>query len=149
MNLLFNAILISSLFFFAQPLKGQEVTQSKGVDSTVVYDSLKKVGPWDDRNYQLTAADLKLLATNEEELRDPIPAFFRVLLRKNNPKLPKTGSAQYPRSALQIFLKNYGGYLVKDKIYTKVKLENGRYVVIEKGGIEYNQWIKKTRDTKR
>jgi hypothetical protein len=149
MNLLYNVILITSLFLYAQPLKGQEVTQSKGVDSTIVYGSLKKFGPWDDRNYQLTAEDLKLLAPNEEEVRDPIPAFFRVLLRKNNPNLPKSGPAQYPRSALQIFLQNYGGYLINDTLYTGVKLENGRYVVIEKEGIEYNQWIKKSIDPER
>lgn len=142
MNLFFNTILILPLFLFAQPLKGQEVTQSKGVDSTIVYESLKKFGPWDDRNYQLTAEDLKLLAPNEEELGDPIPAFFRVLLRKNNPNLLKTGPAQYPRSALQIFLQNSGGYLINDTLYTEVRLENGLYVVLEKEGTEYNQWIK-------
>ncbi len=38
------------------------VEQSRGVDSAVNYAGLAKHGLWDDRNYQLTAADLKFLS---------------------------------------------------------------------------------------
>lgn len=85
------------------------ISQSLGIDQRVDYRSLTKYGPWDDRNYELTAEDLQYLAPNEEELRDPIPAFFRVELRKEMPHLRRSGPAQYPRSALQLFEIRYGG----------------------------------------
>jgi hypothetical protein len=84
----------------------------------------------------LTRADLALLAPNEEELIEPIPAFFRVILRRNFPKLPKEGPAQYPRTALQIFMHEYGGYLINNRLYKKVRIEGGRYRVIEEEGAE-------------
>jgi hypothetical protein len=97
-----------SLAVFALPVHAQEVIQSRGVDTEVDYESLKKFGPWDDRNYQLTAADLEVLAPNEEELRGSISAFSRVEMRRANPTLPREGPGQYPRSALQDFLQvNY------------------------------------------
>ena len=122
-----------SLAVLALPVQSQEVVQSRGVDPEVDYESLKKFGPWDDRNYQLTAADLDVLAPNEEELKDPIPAFFRVEMRRNNPTFPREGPAQYPRSALQNFLQKYNGYLINCKIYQGVKVDQGRYVVVEEG----------------
>lgn len=128
------------LAFLARSARGQEVTQSRGADQQVDYASLKSYGPWDDRNYELTAADLELLAPNERELMDPIPAFFRVLLRKEMPTLPREGPAQYPRSALQIFLQQYGGYLVDGKLYPRVEFVGGRYVVIEKNGVDYDEF---------
>ena len=53
--------------------------------------------------------DLAQLAPNEHEQADPIPAFFRVELRRNWPELRKSGPSQYPRSALQIFRQLYKG----------------------------------------
>ena len=88
------------------------VDRAKGVDPNVDYGELVRFGPWDDRNYQLTADDLKLLAPNEAEQTDPIPAFFRVALRKANPESRKTGPGQYPRSAFNAFRIKHGGYLV-------------------------------------
>lgn len=113
------------------------MTQSRGVDPEVDYGSLKKYGPWDDRNYELTRSDLAYLAPNEEELMIPIPAFFRVLLRKNHPQLPRKGPSQYPRSALQIFLEGHKGYLLDGQIYHGVRVEDDRYVVIEEDGNRY------------
>jgi len=105
----------------------QDIQQQRGADQQVRYQDLTRFGPWDDRNYQLTRADLALLAPNEEELSGPLPVFFRVLLRRNYPNLPTTGNAQYPRSALQIFQQQYGGYIVNDRLYRGVQLENGQY----------------------
>jgi hypothetical protein len=85
-----------------------------GVDARVDYARLAQFGPWDDRNYDLTAEDLEVLAPDEHELHDPIPAFFRVELRKEMPHLRKSGPAQYPRSAVQLFKARYGG-LQQDK----------------------------------
>lgn len=117
--------------FLSFSANGQQVFQERGVDPTVRYESLKKFGPWDDRNYRLTAEDLKVLAPNEEELVEPIPAFFRVAYRKKNPDMRKTGQGQYPMSIVQIFIQEYGGYLVNDKIYKTVGFENGQYKVVE------------------
>jgi hypothetical protein len=124
------------MLFLPLHINGQEIIQSRGVDSQVRYQDLTRFGPWDDRNYQLTRADLDLLAPNEEELMDPIPAFFRIILRRNNPGLLREGPAQYPRSALQIFMQQYGGYLVNNRIYSRVQLEEGRYRVLEQEDAE-------------
>ena len=93
----------------------QTIDPGRGVDPSVDYRSLTKFGPWDDRNYQLTAADLRLLADNEAELRVPIPAFFRVELRREFPHLLREGPVQYPRAAVPLFYKRYGG-LIQDGV---------------------------------
>jgi hypothetical protein len=87
------------------------IEQSRGADQRVDYASLQQFGPWDDRNYALTREDLRLLAPNEAELADAIPAFFRVELRREFPQLPRTGPVQYPRSAVPLFQIRYGGLM--------------------------------------
>ncbi|HZM70655.1 MAG TPA: hypothetical protein VFB95_09845 [Candidatus Cryosericum sp.] len=98
-----------------------------GVD----YAALMEIGPWDDRNYQLTADDLALLAPNEREQHDAIPAFFRVEMRRATPGLRRTGVAQYPRSALQIFELLYGGYLIDGKLYRRAVRTGATYMVLD------------------
>jgi hypothetical protein len=51
--------------------------------------------------------------------------------------MPREGPAQYPRSALQIFLQQCGGYLVDGKLYSDVRLEDGRYQVVLENGVDY------------
>ena len=126
---IFSFALVFFAVLMAVPVNAQEVRQSLGVDSRVDYVRLKRLGPWDDRNYQLTAEDLELLAPNEEELADPIPAFFRVEMRRAWPDLRRSGPAQYPRSALQSFRILHTGYLVDGKLYKKARRENGLYTV--------------------
>ncbi len=92
------------------------IQQSRGADQSVKYEELAKYGPWDDRNYALTAHDLKYLAKNEDELHDQVPAFFRVEMRKMWPHLRNSGPAQYPRAALQMFGLKYGGLMQNGKI---------------------------------
>ncbi|MEM7350648.1 MAG: sialidase family protein, partial [Acidobacteriota bacterium] len=123
------------LLAFATAGQAQQVLQHKGLDARVDYAKLVEIGPWDDRNYQLTQKDLSLLAPNENELRAQIPAFFRVEMRRANPGMQRTGPAQYPRSALQIFRLEYGGYLVNGKLYPGAEYEDGRYSVLMKQGI--------------
>lgn len=115
------------------------IDKAKGVDPNVDYGSLVRFGPWDDRNYQLTAADLKLLAPNEAEQLDPIPAFFRVALRKANPESRRTGPAQYPRSALNAFRILHGGYLVGEMLYPGATRVGDRYVVEMTAGVPKNR----------
>ncbi len=112
----------------------QPVDNNRGKDPRVDYTSFTQIGPWDDRNYNVTKEDLDALAGNEKDLKDPIPVFFRIELRKSNPDMPRTGEPQYPRSALQIFRIRYGGYLVGNKMYKGAIWRNGRYEVVQSSG---------------
>lgn len=136
MNYVKICIAICGFAMLAQPAVAQQaaqiqdIRQARGVDrSNVRYETLTRYGPWDDRNYQLTKADLDVLANNEEELADPIPVFFRVEMRKAWPALRKDGPAQYPRSALQIFRLMYTGYQLEGRYYKSAEIRNGRFFV--------------------
>lgn len=124
----YRLIVLLCLIGMLTPVHAQIlIDQSRGVDSQVNYQSLTRFGPWDDRNYQLRASDLKLLAKNEADLQVQIPAFFRVELRRELPNLLREGPAQYPRSASQLFQIRYGGLM-----------QNGR-IQYEGLGIGYHQ----------
>lgn len=114
---------------------------SRGLDSSVDYVSLTEIGPWDDRNYELTAEDLALLAPNEREQHDAIPVFFRVEMRRANPALRREGEGQYPRSALQIFYLLHGGYLIDGQLYRRAVRTGATYTVIEEDSpVPLKQW---------
>jgi hypothetical protein len=102
-----------------------EVVQSRGIDQSVNYGQLKKYGPWDDRNYRLTKKDIAYLSPNEEEAIVPVPAFYRVEMRKANPNLPTSGPAQYPRVALNGFLAKYEGYEINGRHYRALRHKGG------------------------
>ena len=121
----------------AVPLR---IEAANGVDSRVDYAALGRIGPWDDRNYLLTAEDLALLAPNEQEQLDPIPAFFRVEMRRKNPGMPRTGEPQYPRSALQIFYLRHGGFLVDGLLYQSAVRRNGAFVVLKDQPVLLAEW---------
>lgn len=129
-----------ALFLPMAALPAQTIKQLRGVDSRVDYASLRRFGPWDDRNYQLTQEDLALLAPNEDELGELIPAFFRVAMRRANPDLPRTGRAQYPRSALQVFLLKHGGYLFEGKLYQQIERTDGHCRLILEDGVPQKVW---------
>lgn len=141
-SLRFRIVLMFVLVAFALAAVGraQRVDNRKGADPSVDYSQLAKYGPWDDRNYNLTRKDLVWFAPNEEELLDPVPAFFRVALRKGHPDMLRSGPAQYPRSALQIFYQEHGGYLVSGKLYRNVIRQNGRFLVVQERGITPEEW---------
>lgn len=101
------------------------IDPKRGVDRRVDYEALLQYGPWDDRNYQLTAADLKLLAPNETDLDDLIPVFFRVGMRRQWTTLPRVGPAQYPLHAYPTFLSMFGGFEVNGKTYTRFSRRDG------------------------
>ncbi|MDZ4811465.1 MAG: PKD domain-containing protein [Pseudomonadota bacterium] len=115
-----------------QPPVSITISQSRGVDARVDYADLAKYGPWDDRNYLLTKADVDLLSKNESDAIIPIPVFYRVEMRKANPGLMISGPAQYPRSALNGYLAKYEGFKINGTIYTSVRA-NGT------GGYELTQ----------
>ncbi|MEM9556309.1 MAG: sialidase family protein [Acidobacteriota bacterium] len=109
--------------------RAQVVDQDKGSDPKVDYEALKRIGPWDDRNYSLDAEDLEVLAANEADQRPLVPAFYRVELRKRYPDMPKTGEHQYPRSTLPRFLVEYGGLLIDGQLYRSAHRTDDGYVV--------------------
>lgn len=106
------------------------IDAARGADRTVDYAALVRVGPWDDRNYALTAKDLALLSPNESDVREPLPAFYRVLSRRESPWLRKSGPAQYPRHTLPLFLQRYGGYLVNGTTYRDVAWAGDHWEVV-------------------
>jgi hypothetical protein len=127
----------------ASALAANRVVQSRGADPNLDYASLIQVGPWDDRNYALTLADIAVLSADETSAKDPVPAFFRVEMRRANPGLQKSGPAQYPRSALQRFLIKHHGYLINGRLYHDVRLdENRNYEVILRDGVTEKQYTK-------
>ncbi|MCH8204404.1 MAG: exo-alpha-sialidase [Candidatus Hydrogenedentes bacterium] len=111
MRVVYPALAIALSCSFSLGAFAQDIQQSRGLDPRVDYPSLARFGPWDDRNYNLSAEDLELLAPNEEELFPGIPLFFRVELRKEWPRMQRTGPAQYPRAANKLFEIRYGGFM--------------------------------------
>jgi PKD repeat protein len=118
------------------PVVTFSIDQSRGADANVNYADLTKYGPWDDRNYQLTKADIDLLSANEGDAIIAIPAFYRVEMRKANPNLLKVGPAQYPRSALNGYLAKYQGFKIGGTVYGSVRAKDGGGYEITKGGGE-------------
>ena len=120
---------------FVDVKRSVAVDRARGTDRRVDYASLLRFGPWDDRNYTLTLGDLQALAPNEAELRVPIPAFFRVRMRQAWPELPRSGPAQYPRHAPEIFRAMFGGFLVDGRLYHGIKRTSRGYAVILEDGV--------------
>jgi len=114
-------LLILLFILLSSAVHAQPVDQSRGVDARVDYAAMKKIGPWDDRNYQLTLEDLQVLADNETELSSPVPVFYRVLFRREFPDTPRTGRVQYPRSTYNYFLMRFGGYLIDGRIHNNAE----------------------------
>ncbi|MEO1087829.1 MAG: hypothetical protein AAFY88_26645, partial [Acidobacteriota bacterium] len=122
-------IVLGLMLGLSSAASAQTIVQAQGADSAVDYSSLQRLGPWDDRNYQLTRSDLELLADNEHELKVAVPAFYRVHLRRTFEGMLRTGEVQYPRSALPRFLVEYGGYLVDGKVYSRTRFEEGLWQI--------------------
>ena len=117
------------------------INESKGVDANVDYAKLTAIGPWDDRNYALTAADLAVLSPHETDSHDPTPAFFRVWMRKdamaNGHPLPTSGPDQYPRSAVNVFLAKFEGLQIDGKIYRGInRIEGNTFEVFDEEELE-------------
>ncbi|MGN6519172.1 MAG: proprotein convertase P-domain-containing protein [Dokdonella sp.] len=118
-----------------------DINQAKGVDTNVDYARLVEYGPWDDRNYALTQADLAYLPKEETEARDPLPAFYRVWARKaaiaEGHPLPTSGPAQYPRSAVNTFLQRFHGIQIDGHIYRGInRIDGNRFEVFDEEELE-------------
>ncbi|MCB1612051.1 MAG: exo-alpha-sialidase, partial [Xanthomonadales bacterium] len=106
------------------------IVQSRGVDPQVNYAALATIGPWDDRNYSLTKQDLAYLPANEAQFADPIPAFFRVLMRKGGATSTGTVSP-YPRSAVNIFRDLYKGFVIDGATYLGIGRDGNSWYFLE------------------
>lgn len=117
-------------------VQSQIIDNNKGIDQRLDYKSLKDFGPWDDRNYDLVLEDITWLSENESELKVMVPAFYRIMYRKQFPNMRQTGKIQYPRSLWNYFKLRYAGFLIDGKIYDAVKWDQQRkhYQVIEEQG---------------
>ncbi|MEM1178389.1 MAG: sialidase family protein [Acidobacteriota bacterium] len=122
---------LAVVLFVAAPAVAQDIHiyQERGVDSRVDYPSLTQFGPWDDRNYALTQEDLEELRDDEERYRDPIPAFYRVGLRKAENLRGVSTPGYYPLFAVPAFRRTYGGYLVDGQLYRGAKVIDGRFAI--------------------
>lgn len=86
------------------------IVQSQGVDQSVDYAALRRFGPWDDRNYALTQADVAMLPANDE-YRYGVPAFFKILKRKEASAEGFPIEEHYPRELDKDFQVRFGGLL--------------------------------------
>lgn len=86
------------------------IDQSRGVDQALDYQSLVKLGPWDDRNYQLRKADVAIVPVNDRYYKD-VPAFFKVLKRKEMIEQGFPLDDVYPREFNKEFQMRFGGLL--------------------------------------
>ena len=118
---IFTLISLSApLFVQGEPQSGSaksiqdsaQISQLRGVDQRVDYQSLTRYGPWDDRNYGVTREDLSLIPEKDQYLQN-VPVFFKIFLRKEQPNLGEF----YPRSALQRFQILHCGLLVNGILY--------------------------------
>lgn len=91
------------------------IEQSRGVDQSVDYAGLTKYGPWDDRNYELTAEDIALLPKHDQYLRR-VPAFFKVLKRKEYAAEGTPLIDVYPREIHFEFYYRYGGLMQNGQV---------------------------------
>ena len=129
-------VLLATAVAMASSLDAQEIHQERGVDARVDYASLTRIGPWDDRNYQLLLEDLAELRPDEQRFRDPIPAFFRVGLRRAEKQQaearqldPSRLTGYYPMHAVPSFRLTYGGFLVDGQLYRGAEYREGRFVI--------------------
>ncbi len=99
-------VLISGTTFAADP----EYTPNNalGVDPRVDYTALLKQGPWDDQNYQLRLEDLAVLPENDV-YRPGVPAFFKILKRREMAAEGFPLGEFYPREVNKEFQMRFGG----------------------------------------
>jgi len=120
-KVLLAAAALSALVAQAEIIEPLSINNRLGADQSINYKLLTEMGPWDDRNYQLTKSDISILPVNDQYLEN-VPVFFKIQYRKQHPETGK----YYPRSLFQNFIGNYGGMLV-DGVWYKEGLGNGMF----------------------
>jgi hypothetical protein len=106
------------------------IDPSRGVDPSVDYARLLEHGPWDDRNYTLTAADLAWLPEDDRRHTDPVPAFYRIELRRRWQLDLRAEGKHYPRRAFNQFVLEAKGFLIDGAYHRDVRRRpDGRFDV--------------------
>ena len=113
-------LLFVCLPVLAQDTKPDDVVidQGRGVDSQVDYAALEALGPWDDRNYQLTREDLAVIPENDRFVPG-VPAFFKVQKRKEMAAQGFPLYEHYPREFNKEFYFRFGGLLRNGVLHRK------------------------------
>lgn len=105
---------------FADETKPDDVVvdQARGVDQRVDYASLKALGPWDDRNYQMRLEDVARIPANDPFIRG-VPAFFKAQKRKEMAAQGFPLYEHYPREFNKEFAFRFGGLMRDGKLLRK------------------------------
>ena len=109
----FALLLVSLLSLGAAQAEEQTLIKpdnARGVDASVDYAALLAFGPWDDRNYQLTAADIAVLPVKDKYVAG-VPAFFKIQKRREMIEQGFPLDRHYPREIDKEFQIRYGGLL--------------------------------------
>jgi uncharacterized repeat protein (TIGR01451 family) len=120
---IFSSILLL-VFLLSAPIMASRasddvvVDPSRGVDSRVDYAALVKLGPWDDRNYQLRLEDLAVIPANDQRVPG-VPAFFKVQKRKEMAAQGFPLDDIYPREFNKEFYYRFGGLLQNGVLHRK------------------------------
>jgi hypothetical protein len=109
-------VLLAGAVFAADPQ--YKPNNELGVDPRVDYGALTKLGPWDDRNYQLRQEDLRALPENDE-YRHGVPAFFKIETRRLYASQGYPIGEHYPREVNKAFQMKYGGLLQGGVLFRK------------------------------
>ncbi|MBK8284811.1 MAG: hypothetical protein IPK97_07910 [Ahniella sp.] len=118
----FSAVLFALAAAFSAPVvlaadavsKEEPITidNARGVDSTLDYNSLLKLGPWDDRNYNLRSSDLSVIPNiDKDRYLHGVPAFFKIQKRREMAEQGFPLDRYYPRETNKEFAHRYGGLL--------------------------------------
>lgn len=94
----------------AEQIDNATIVQAQGADQSVDYASLRRFGPWDDRNYALTQADIAVLPA-DDEYRYGVPAFFKIEKRREMAAEGYPIEEHYPRELDKEFQIRYGGLM--------------------------------------
>ncbi|MBI2398557.1 MAG: DUF11 domain-containing protein [Xanthomonadales bacterium] len=94
------------------------IEQARGVDQRVDYASLVKLGPWDDRNYQMRKEDVDVIPANDRYVPG-VPAFFKAQKRKEMAAQGFPLYEHYPRELNKDFQYRFGGLMRNGVIQPK------------------------------
>ena len=133
----FILLLIAVLFYECNSSKNLISIDANEDKKQLIYE----IGPWDDRNQFIPEEDLNVFYLGKEKNVEPLPLFFRIELMKNYPGLDSAEVTGYPRSAMQIFLTEYGGILQDSMLYQNVNYIDGKYKIDSTSNIKYSKWI--------
>ncbi len=117
-SMLLLLVCLTPLWPIASAIAAEDVIidAARGADPDVDYAGLLKFGPWDDRNYLLTTADVAVLPT-EDRYVPGVPAFFKIQKRREMEAQGFPLDRHYPRELDKEFAFRFGGLLIDGKLH--------------------------------